>query len=294
MLYKFVTLHHVHGLFGERGEIAKVRLDTRTGKTRPATDTNLGDRVRKLVKAGYLIVPEAVRRTRALSDQSDVYVLTYRGAKLLTERLPTDPDVQLVGTNWWRKPAWLSIDHEVLVTDVLVALRLATEPHRPGSLKLPLAWTPYLKRDSAALTLDEKTVVLPDGEFTLDLPTKHEGTFRNQYWLEIDASGKVNSDKMRPRFLNYFAWWKAQGGSKSEFKYARVLTIATSERRMHFLRSLAEDIGVDEKHRRPWPGFLFTTFDQFSLQEPLRLFHPVFHYADGPEKVSLLHPFVSS
>jgi len=59
------------------------------------------------------------------------------------------------------------------------------------------------------------------------------------------------------------------------------------------LRHLAGEASRHEKTGQGWRGFLFASFDDFSIAEPERIFHPIFRYPDGAATVSLLEPLVS-
>lgn len=278
--HRYLSLSHVHSLFGTHGEIH-----------RTTSDTNLAKRLRRLFTHGYVSRPKAIRSSGILTREL-VASLAYRGARALEEEDRRNGGALRIAEKDWDKERSLgSIEHELLVSTFLVALRTAAR-RLIGERGLSpdwFTWTRYHERDTIKLEVttrdpkkhQERTCrIQPDGYFHFTVNANGSPETR-AHFLEVDRATFTLS-AMVSRYRRYYDWWRLR---REEHPHFRVITVTETAAHAESLRRAARVVGTKNS---PWSALLFTDFTKFHLQEPLRVFDAIYRQPEGDRFVSLL------
>ncbi|MDB4930574.1 MAG: hypothetical protein JWM10_3058 [Myxococcaceae bacterium] len=165
------------------------------------------------------------------------------------------------------KRATYTLAHELGVNDLAIALERL---HARGATQL-LDWQTARERiaDVTHLNVKGRVVRVPLVADALAVFGTSRG--RTGLLVEIDM-GTVSATRMRTKYAGYHAWWK-DGGPARRLGLAatRVLTIASTRRRMERLRAIACEAVP--------PGgsalFWFLSADAVDPEKPERLLDPV-------------------
>lgn len=277
--HRYLTLTHVHALFGTHGEVL-----------RTSSDTNLAKRLRRLFAHGYLARPKAIRSSGILTREL-VAALAYRGARALEEEDRRRGGTLRIAEKDWDKERRLgSIEHELLVSTYLVALRTGARRLIADRGLSPdwLTWTRYHERETIKLEVVKSSPkgkehplrIQPDGYFHFTADVSGE-TQTRRHFLEVDRATFTLS-AMVNRYRRYYEWWKLR---REEHPHFRVITVTETPAHAESLRRAARVVGTKNS---PWSALLFTDFTKFRLQEPLRVFDSIYQQPEGDRFVSLL------
>lgn len=276
--HKFLQLRHLHALFGTREQVL-----------RGTADTHLARRLRFFLRDGFLVIPEAARRTQRLKNQKDVYSLTRKGAILLEESFPEEPAFRGIrDKNWWRSVGIGHIDHELAISTLLIVLKLASDRAR-----LPFSAVYAEEQENLKLAVDEKRTIYPDACFRLSIKNPGGNRLPFTHFVEIDHSGTMNRKKLRDKFLKYALWKSFQAGKSAPYRFSRVLTFAKNAERRDYLRALLVSVAKSTKQGASpiWNDFLFASMEPLDLASPEKIFTPHFFRPFGDEKPHALTSF---
>ena len=162
----------------------------------------------------------------------------------------------------------LFLQHEMLIVDHHVLFALAG---KTSHLRL-VDWQEGRGLFDSAVIADagggRKLPVRPDAFFTIEDARRDEGKNRFPFFLEIDRSTMPHA-KFKEKIQAYWQY-REQGlhAKRWGIKSFRVLTVTLTVARARNLRDLGRTM-LPESARK---HFLFTAADNYSLQDPSRIF----------------------
>lgn len=166
-----------------------------------------------------------------------VYALARTGAHALMARLGLDRTEVAYLTPSARKRSLLSLEHTLLRNEIGLAIAMAAT-HAPDMEILSWEMSP-LRIGSAVHLYDERrgaqrVPLVADGLALVRVHGRVHGLL-----VEADR-GTVSLPRMVLKYRGYVSWWRS-GGMERTFgvRAMRVLTVATSEKRMERLRATA-------------------------------------------------------
>jgi hypothetical protein len=178
----------------------------------------------------------------------------------------------------------LFLQHTLFITDLHTTFLLAS---RNSHLQLA-DWQEGKSIYDDVMVSDKGQIirypVCPDGFFTVKNTNRAEPNNRLAFVLEADRSTTTRrtfNEKMIA-YSNYLL----QEKQKEKFKvnWFRVVTVTLTNARAESLSNLARET-VPDKLRK---YFLFTSFENLSLEKPKQIFEPIFITPKLNEKVSLI------
>lgn len=229
-------------------------------------------RLRLLFHHEYLYRTDQPQR-RSEATKPFLYFLDRRGANELAALYGCD----VADLDWNRgehNMGFLHLPHLLLTNDVRIAITQSAEAH--GYTLVEWRDEKTLRRqhrdDLVTITVasgaQQTTHVIPDGYVLLEVGNKRKHRF-----LEIDratVTGHATSEQNRAwdkKILAYLAWYRS---GKFQQRYATpamgVLTITTSEERLHNLKRITEEAGARERF---WFTCLTRSEDHDILADPL-------------------------
>ena len=238
-------------------------------------------RLQLLFHHGYLERPRAqIEYFQPGGSRAFAYGLADRGAELL--RLTENPSSRAL--EWSAKNRavkHLFLEHALLVSDVIVALKLACRQHGGmrflSSDELPLPTTTRSRlepfRWKVSLNSNTRIGVVPDCVFGLEFADQPPDRNRAYFFLEADrgtmpiARNGLHHSSFHRKFLAYEATWLQELHRKHfEFHRFRVLTVTTSTDRLTHLVEACRQLD------RGQGLFLFTDLNSFhAIPDPLTL-----------------------
>ncbi len=211
-------------------------------------------RLMRLYQHGYL---ERIFKPVSFGSSQAVYALDKNGADLVAQML----EINRNKVNWKRKNnkiELLFLDHKLAINEFNVLLQQTIEKDRGIEL---LFWRNESNElNSRVPDPDGKRkylTVSPDAFFGLQT---QQG--KSYFFLEVDM-GTMTLARFSNKIRAYKQYWK-KGIYKEKFGFRsfRVLTVASSERRMMNLRKATSEIGGKNM-------FLFTAFKKEEELDPL-------------------------
>lgn len=267
--HRFLQVQYVHALLGG-GDSRK----------------NLGRRMLDLFRAGYLYRTKVHQSPRPRTEEL-VYGLRRKGARYLESVDPKLRELEISTREWEDEPKKIRtrfyVDHQLGVTRFLVPLQIACT-----RLGYGLRWLGHFDRTGQTIEYRKEDGkpgrINPDAALEL---VRGDGLSKH-YFLETDESGYKQPNRLREKIKSYFWWWKS-GQSRHLYPDGfQVLVVTENADHMRVLRRATLPVGRDQRFPT-WGGVLFTHLEAFSLEEPERIFEPIFCYADDEDgPVSLL------
>lgn len=284
--YRYITLDHVHALFGSRD--------------------NLRRRLKGLWELELLDRPRAQRPLKRQETEL-IYAPGPAAYDFLAARLPGFAQAE-ENHEWTESPrkvrSLITITHDLGVTTFLVCLRAALAAMNrsvAGDGGLTLHWDGYARRNKHRFKVKpargEEVSHVPDALFLVEVTGRDPST----NYLEFDR-GTQDTDKMRRRYGHYYFLWrerherwrerKRRGEAIGRAPLFRVLTVTEDSTRAESLRRAAASIRPEgRRFEQPPRIFWFTDTSRFSLEKPVSILGPIWEYASGKERESLV-PFL--
>jgi hypothetical protein len=221
-------------------------------------------RLLKLVQHAYLAA------TR-LPQQKHIYSLGQAGIiALITEGVITSESAfNRIRTSELKE---LFLKHEMMIIDQHIMLRLAEEA---GEVRL-VHWKEGRGLFDSVIVVERQGFanlpLRPDAFFTIEDTRRDDGKNRFHFFLEIDRSTMPHT-AFRQK-LKAYRHYREQGlhARKLGIQSFRVLTVTLTEARAHNLRDLARMM-LPEGARK---HFLFTSADNYSLEDPNPIFGDIY------------------
>jgi hypothetical protein len=237
------------------------------------TYTRVHRRLKGLFDAGFL------RRIEA-PQKKDIYHLGKPALSLLRSHgLISDDEALRRGREHELRPT--TLDHEMMIADVHVALELAT---REGPIKL-ITWA---EGETIRDTFDvgglspHKVAIQPDAFFQLKDTRLPDGQNRRSFFLEADRSTmptqpRVGSQRFRDKIERY-RWFIDCGRPFERYgvRSIRIVTLTLTQARRDNLAADTDAYLVENNLTRLRKFFLFGSLKEVSFSEQSTILEPVF------------------
>jgi hypothetical protein len=258
------------------------QIEALTGRTY----TRVHRRVKGLLDAGFL------KRRRA-PQTKDIYYVGWPALELLLSRgVITDDEALRRSREHELRPQ--TLDHEMMIADIHVALALAT---REGPLKL-VAWR---EGETIRNTFEaggfkaQKVTINPDAFFQIRDTRLEPGTDSRVYLLEADRStmptqARPESRRFRDKVERY-RWFIERGRPFEKYgvQTVRIVTLTLTQQRRDNLCADTETFLLENGLTKLRKFFLFGSIKDVSISAPQTILEPLFRRPGGT-KTFLLFP----
>ena len=224
-------------------------------------------RLNKLYRSGYLDRPPH-QSALYKSNEKIAYALGDRGADALAEHCGIDR-----GKISWRKKNYkvkeIYINHSLMITECRIALAMALNEVPAGKL---LFWKLSLVNellDYVQVDDEEKPLPINPDSFLGIYDGRRERP-KLFFFLEADRSTEDHKRFFKKLKGYYYYWLQKRCSETYGIKHFKVLTITKSEDRVKNLLKLSKKVDG-----QGWPGFLFTSVDNYSFKDPQTILKPI-------------------
>jgi hypothetical protein len=220
----------------------------------------LHDRLLQMSNRGYL-------KTLKFPQQKHIYGIAKEGIRALVRQGIVATDV-LDERLRSHELTQYYLEHEMLIVDVHIALTMAS---KEGPIRL-VDWKQGKTNYDSVMVEGERIPVSPDAFLTLEDGRRPAESNLAHFFLEADLSSE-NHRYFKNKIVGATHYYR-QGLHEKKFgiKGFRVLTVALNQARARNLCALAQSLLPEGAFRKL---FLFTSLENFSLEEPKTILEPI-------------------
>lgn len=251
------------------------------------TYTRIHRRLKGLFDAGFL-------KRRELPQKKDIYYIARPGlAVLLSHGRVSDEQAERRSREHELKPA--TLDHEMMIADIHIALELAT---REGPMKITLWDEGEAIRDTFDVTDSggtRRVTINPDALFRLKDTRRPESGNSRIFFLEADRSSMLivpreGSQRFRDKIERYCSWIDTGRPFKTyDVQTFRVVTVTLTRERRDNLSADTEAFLTDNGRIKQNKFFLFGSQND-TPADPQAILTPMFRRPGDPNPQPLFPP----